>query len=133
MFTNFISIECCRCHMIFGVSSKFYENRKEDHKLFYCPSCDTGQSFMDMSEKEKLRQENSRLLQRIALKDDEIKLQRDKKEMAQRSSIALKGVITRTKNRIAGGVCPCCNRNFQNLARHMATKHKDYAHKEEVA
>jgi type II secretory pathway component HofQ len=25
--------------------------------------------------------------------------------------------------RVANGVCPCCNRTFQNLARHMKTKH----------
>ena len=23
------------------------------------------------------------------------------------------------------GTCPCCNRTFTNLARHMASKHKD--------
>jgi hypothetical protein len=27
---------------------------------------------------------------------------------------------------VANGVCPCCNRTFQNLARHMAGKHPDY-------
>jgi hypothetical protein len=23
-------------------------------------------------------------------------------------------------------VCPCCNRSFQNLRRHMATKHPEF-------
>lgn len=35
-------------------------------------------------------------------------------------------VCTRTRNRIAAGVCPCCNRTFQNLADHMRTLHADY-------
>lgn len=39
-----------------------------------------------------------------------------------------KGVVTRTRNRIANGVCPCCDRSFTNLQRHMASKHPDYAH-----
>ena len=86
-----------------------------------------------MSNEEKLRQERDRLIQRMAEKDDEIKRQRDRKEAAQRQASAFKGVVTRTKNRIAGGACPCCNRTFQNLARHMATKHSDYAHKDEAA
>ena len=34
---------------------------------------------------------------------------------------------------VSGGACPCCNRSFENLARHMATKHKDYVKREEVA
>jgi hypothetical protein len=24
-------------------------------------------------------------------------------------------------------VCPCCNRTFENLARHMNSKHRGYA------
>lgn len=38
-----------------------------------------------------------------------------------------RGVVTKTKNRIGKGVCPCCNRTFVELARHIATKHPDYA------
>ena len=30
------------------------------------------------------------------------------------------------KARVAHGVCPCCNRTFKQLARHMKTKHPDY-------
>jgi hypothetical protein len=40
---------------------------------------------------------------------------------------ATQGVVTRTKKRIAAGVCPCCKRTFQQLARHMAGQHPDYA------
>jgi hypothetical protein len=28
--------------------------------------------------------------------------------------------------RIGNGVCPCCNRSFTNLRRHMTTKHPEY-------
>lgn len=38
----------------------------------------------------------------------------------------MKGVATRLKNRAAHGVCPCCNRTFQQLARHMSAKHPDF-------
>lgn len=40
---------------------------------------------------------------------------------------ATRGVVTRTKRRIAAGVCPCCKRTFQQLARHMAGQHPEYA------
>lgn len=45
---------------------------------------------------------------------------------AERSRNALKGVVTRTKNRISKGVCPCCNRQFKDLERHMTGQHPDY-------
>lgn len=37
-----------------------------------------------------------------------------------------KGATTKAKRRHAAGLCPCCNRTFQQLTRHMATKHPDY-------
>lgn len=37
-----------------------------------------------------------------------------------------KGQLTKTKKRLAGGVCPCCNRSFVSLAKHMASQHPDY-------
>lgn len=38
----------------------------------------------------------------------------------------LKAQTTRVKN----GVCPCCNRSFQNLKRHMNTKHPNWSENE---
>ena len=44
----------------------------------------------------------------------------------ERRLSAQKAATTRAKHRHAAGVCPCCKRTFQQLARHMATKHPDY-------
>ena len=63
----------------------------------------------ETSEREKLRRERDQLKQQLAYKDDEI---------------AAKGKqLTRLQKRIHAGVCPCCNRTFTNVARHMKTKH----------
>jgi len=37
-----------------------------------------------------------------------------------------KAALTRMTNRIAFGVCPCCHRHFDNLQRHIATKHPEF-------
>ena len=54
-------------------------------------------------------------------------------DQTQASLRAQKGAATRARNqrdrdrsRVAAGVCPCCNRTFQNLARHMAGQHPDF-------
>lgn len=44
---------------------------------------------------------------------------------------AEKAAKTRIKNRVSKGVCPCCNRHFENLQRHMQGQHPDYASKGE--
>jgi hypothetical protein len=33
--------------------------------------------------------------------------------------------LRRIQKRTAAGVCPCCNRTFQQLARHMKTRHPE--------
>lgn len=45
----------------------------------------------------------------------------------QASLSATKGVVTRIKKRVGHGVCPCCQRNFANLRRHMEKKHPAYS------
>ena len=37
LFYNFTAIECCSCHMTFGVSAEFYTHRRNDHKRFSLP------------------------------------------------------------------------------------------------
>lgn len=51
---------------------------------------------------------------------------RDLLDAEQRSHSATRGHLTRSKKRAAAGVCPCCNRTFQNVARHVSTKHPEF-------
>lgn len=39
---------------------------------------------------------------------------------------AEKGAKTKLKKRIAKGACPCCNRHFVNLQRHIEGQHPEY-------
>lgn len=52
--------------------------------------------------------------------------QRERRQRLERRLIAAKGQQTRLRRRIAAGVCPCCKRTFQDLARHMAGQHPAY-------
>ena len=84
------------------------------------------------SEEDKLRHERDRLQQQLAQKDDAIAYQRQMRETAERQAAAKRGQVTKLKKRAAAGVCPCCNRTFVELQRHMATKHPTFT-AEEVA
>lgn len=52
-------IECCNCHMDFGMTQELYEARKKDHDWFYCPA-GHKQYFTAKSKEEKLRDEVAR-------------------------------------------------------------------------
>lgn len=47
----------------------------------------------------------------------------------ERSHAATRGHVTRKKKqleRVSAGVCPCCNRSFSDLRRHMRSKHPEF-------
>lgn len=120
---------CCRCTTTIYLPDELYDaaHRGRGEVTFYCPYGHPQVFAKGETEEQKLRRERDRLAQRIAEKDDEIARQRELREGTERQLSATRGVVTRIKNRVGHGVCPCCSRTFENLARHMATKHADYA------
>jgi hypothetical protein len=120
-----LSRVCCgECGVTFAVPEKFLSERRYDQKTFYCPN-GHPRAFC--------RSERQELEQRIARKTaelDQMKADRDRqrelREAEERSHAATRGQVTKLKKRAAAGVCPCCNRTFQELARHMANKHPDF-------
>jgi len=112
---------CCNCGLPFAMTADFEKERRRDHKAFWCPS-GHSQSYGEnqteralRSVRERLESEqgwSSRLSSRLAV--------------AERSLSATRGVVTRQRNRARAGLCPCCNRHFVAMERHMASKHPDY-------
>lgn len=118
---------CFRCKTSFGISNEVYQiaqDRREGFS-FYCPNGHSQCYVSGETEETKLRRERDRLNQDRARLHDMIRDEREAREAAERRAAAMKGVATKMKNRIKAGVCPCCNRTFQDLARHISSKHPD--------
>lgn len=124
-------VECATCHMNFGMTPEFEQARRNDHQSFFCPSGHSNYYNAESNE-EKLRRENQRLVQNRAYLEDKISSKDEKIDRLERSRNAHKGVVTRIKNRVQHGVCPCCNRHFKNLEQHMHSKHPNYKKTTEV-
>lgn len=116
-------VTCCKCGVAFGISSRLYDELMKSHENFYCPS-GHGQHFLSRTEEERLRQE---LASAKAHSEWLSKINKRKESQIR----GLKGSVTKIKKRIGKGVCPCCNRHFENLEKHMSCKHPDY-HNEKV-
>ena len=123
-FTTLESTTCCKCQGIFALTAQFIKHSKEVGRAqpHFCPYCGISQSWHD-GEIDRLRKEKAAL-------ERQVEYQREQKESARReasyfrkSRDGMKGQLVRVRNRVQAGVCPCCNRTFANLARHMATKH----------
>lgn len=118
-------ISCCTCKEKFYMSDHSYQTYKNNHATWYCPHGHQQHFVAGKTEAEKAREEadkmrleRDRQIQRNAQLQDEIK-----EEKAR--TAAYKGNVTKLKKRASAGLCPCCNRHFVNLERHIASKHPE--------
>lgn len=121
---EFATMSCPGCAATFAVSrheQTRWRNRERDH--FACPYCETHMVPVGESEADRLKRE-------LAWQKYRAERYEAQADTAERRASAYKGHLTRTRNRIAAGTCPCCNRHFQNLGRHMKNQHPQYAETE---
>lgn len=114
-------LTCCHddCGISFAVPSWWVKGKRDTHAWFYCPN-GHQQHFSAESTEEKLRRERDRLKQDIARAEDEAAQARKQAELLTKQK-------RRLEKRAAAGTCPCCQRTFSNMSRHMKTKHPDFA------
>jgi hypothetical protein len=106
-----VTHECISCGVIFGMTKQFDDRRKQDKASFYCPNGHPA-AYVE-SEADRLRRS--------------LENERRKLSTAQFELMMAEKKVKRLEKRTKNGVCPCCHRQFQSVARHMATKHPDFA------
>lgn len=121
-YTETLRVVHCWCGIAVAVPQNLNRRAQEDSNVgIYCP---VGHKFFyTETTKEKLERAQEELRR-------EQQRHRDTREWLrseERSHAATRGHLTRVKKRVQHGVCPCCNRTFQNLQRHMTSKHPDYS------
>ena len=105
-------INCGECGGTYAINERYRQQKYQKGESWTCPYCKTGWGYSGNSENEKLRRELAAEKQRkeaALARENELRLSKEK--------------IERKLKRVGRGVCPDCNRTFQNLARHMACKH----------
>jgi hypothetical protein len=122
---TFEMIDCANCHVVFGLGEEHVARLRKSGANFYCPAGHTL-SFGE-SEVDKLRKEVEQAKAQAGRLEGRVTHWRDQAAAAERSRIAYQGQATRLRNRIGKGVCPCCNRTFANVERHMSGQHPDFA------
>ncbi len=122
---RFEIVYCYKCRMPFAIPASIRADWQESGDGFYCPNGHL-QSYSE-SDVQKLKKQLQNSNKRLQWAEQDAKTQRERADHNERRRRAEKAAKTRIKNRVGNGVCPCCNRTFQNLAKHMENKHPDYA------
>lgn len=117
--TTFGTESCYSCGVLFAMPADLQNKFRNFGGTFYCPN-GHGQVYsksrlknleeqLEAKERE-LREAKCETLR----KQQQVEFERLGREAAEKK-------LRRVKN----GVCPCCQRSFQNLGRHMKTKHPE--------
>ncbi len=113
--------DCFVCGVTFAFPHELHSSLEKKGGSFYCPhghKLTYGEGTY--------AEEKRRLEEQLSKERRRLKVARADRDRADRSAAAYKGQATKLRNRVKNGVCPCCNRSFANLRRHMATKHPTY-------
>jgi hypothetical protein len=113
-FSETLTVTSCWCGVNLAIPANLYRYaRNHSNYSIYCPLGHTffyRNSFEDELKRERRQHEATRELLHAE----------------ERSHVATRGHLTRARRRAAAGVCPCCHRSFENVARHVKTKHPDF-------
>lgn len=119
--TLLTTVQCGTCGVVHAIPKAMHEAAQREGGFWHCPNGHsrgygkgTLQADLDRARAE-LDAERDRKAAALA--------------RANKSEQALRRLEARTQRehkRAAAGVCPCCNRTFQQLARHMKAKHPDH-------
>lgn len=112
-----VSLICGRCDVTFAMPDYLQRECKDKGRTFYCPN---GHPRVYRTS------ENDLLRKQLEVARTHATHLADQCDAAERSARAYKGQATKLKKRAAAGVCPCCQRSFVELQRHMANKHPHF-------
>lgn len=128
------TIDCGSCGGTYAISESFRQEKHNVGGSWTCPYCRCGWGYSGNSENERLKREVERQKREVQSAENRVANERARHDQTRAElretearRRAEKGAKTRIKNRVANGVCPCCNRSFADLHRHMASQHPDFA------
>jgi hypothetical protein len=113
--------ECLTCAVAFAIPKTMVDQAATWGGFFCCPN---GHS--QGWEKRNSKSENDKLRDEVAQLQSNVKYKQEQIEAERKRTIAAKAEKTKLENRIKNGVCPCCQRSFINMRRHIATKHPEF-------
>ncbi|MCE5324936.1 MAG: hypothetical protein LLG01_00830 [Planctomycetaceae bacterium] len=118
--TSLVVVQCW-CGLWHAIPADLHRMAKDNKHEVFCP---VGHKwYYAESEADRLKKEKEKLEAIIRAKNDLLAVERARHDQTRASLRAQRGVTTRILNRTHNGVCPHCKRHFENLHRHMQTKH----------
>ncbi|MEX1078912.1 MAG: hypothetical protein WED09_07375 [Homoserinimonas sp.] len=125
-YTGQLVVTTCWCGMRQAIPSELMRMAEHTGTAVYCPVGHTW--VVKETEADRLKKQLARQKEITGFAYASNTSLRDQLASAERSRAALKGHLTRARNRIANGVCPVgnCRRHFDNVQAHIASEHPEW-------
>lgn len=125
------TMQCGTCGLWYAAPDWWWKEQQKNGGDIHCPrGCRRTYGPLKKRREDKLQERLDAAGVQLAESRSRERTARASAASADRRTSAQKGVVTKIRKRIAGGACPCCNRSFVDLGRHMKSKHPDYAEAE---
>ena len=119
--TTLRTLVCSECAIQFAIPAEFYDRRKNDHKVLWCPA-GHQQVFSGESREARLAAEVERLKQAV----EAAAIVRRTEEHRLRTQLGkARAKAQRLERRTNAGVCPHCQRTVKQMAAHIRTQHPE--------
>jgi len=114
-------MECGGCGVVFAIPLGMYEQAKRAGGWWHCPNGHC-QGWEKGSDHTRIKELEAALAAEQQRKQQALSRENEQRARAD----ALEKKAATAAKRAKAGVCPCCNRTFQQLARHMQVKHPEH-------
>lgn len=122
----FVMEECCNCGMPFYMTAALQKRLLDQRPAeFFCPQ-GHPQWYTGKTEAQKLKDKLAATKNEVAWYSGQLRDEREIRNHTERRLAATKGHLTRAKNRLIEGNCPCCDAHFDDLETHIKVIHPDF-------
>jgi DNA repair exonuclease SbcCD ATPase subunit len=109
---------CGQCGIVFSVPEWWRAEKQKGGDGWYCPN----------GHPRVYRESDAAKAQReLQAEKDRHRVTLARLNQAESEKAAAKAKAAKLAKRAKHGVCPCCKRKFAQLARHMKSRHPDFA------
>ena len=112
------TMHCGKCGIAFAMTMEKYDRCHDYGEDWYC----TNGHCRIFTENE-----NTKLTNQLWAAQQETQRAQNRAIQAESLTVRTSKQYYRIRDRVMAGVCPCCNRTFENLARHMQSKHPEFS------
>jgi hypothetical protein len=121
----------CWCGVVFAIPKNAWDEKMRQRDLgqrveLHCPVNGHSMSWDGGDALKKAQDAVVRERQRREQAEADARYNRDRANREERRVRAARGLVTRIKNKVAKGRCPCCSHLFKDLRSHMAKEHPGF-------